>query len=287
MRRVLGTAILLVILGLLPGPALAESCPSGVRPRKEFRNLTTGEWDSFVLAVRALNSGARPTTYDKVVKTHIDNQAATHGYAPFLPWHRRYLRAFEQALQRINPAVMLPYWNTALDSQFPERSLIFTQGYMGGTGKVVNGRFANWLVSYPTQHYLRRAFDQGDRISSWYSVEMINRIVSTSSTYDAFRRAIEAAPHGSVHVNIGGDMSTMHAPNDPMFWVTEAYWDKVWADWQAAKPTLALSYNGQNRNGSTARLSDTLLPAWSDTVQTVMNTRNLCYYYQEFQRPTP
>jgi tyrosinase len=31
----------------------------------------------------------------------------------FLPWHRKYLLAFEELLRRYEPDVMLPYWDWA------------------------------------------------------------------------------------------------------------------------------------------------------------------------------
>lgn len=42
-------------------------------------------------------------------------------------------------------------------------------------------------------------------------------IVHNAATYDELRRLVEGNPHALVHGNIGGDMSTMQSPNDPLF----------------------------------------------------------------------
>ncbi len=47
------------------------------------------------------------------------------------------------------------------------------------------------------------------------------------------------APHGQVHNVVGGAMSTSRSPADPTFWLHHSFIDKLWADWQAAKPRPA------------------------------------------------
>jgi Mg-chelatase subunit ChlD len=90
--------------------------------RKNFRDLTDEERRRFVRAVKTLK---RDGVYDEFVRTHhltafeVDGTRNPvnwgHGGPAFLPWHREYLRRFELALQRVDSAVTLPYWDWTED----------------------------------------------------------------------------------------------------------------------------------------------------------------------------
>lgn len=289
MHRSVQALTILVSLVLADVCLAAPPCTKGPSiPRKEFRQLTTAEWKAFAQAVTALKAEVRPTpsgsisTYDTLVKIHIDNANGTHGFASSLPWHRRYLREFEKHLQRVsgNNSITIPYWNTQLDSQAPDTSPIFTTAYMGGNGLVTTGAFAGWRPLFPSVHPLTRRFDSGTRISSWESVELLRATIATTTTYSAFRTQIEVGAHASVHVGIGGDMETMHAPNDPIFWLAEANIDRLWDQWQTINNRAnSLKYDGRDNDGSQATLTDFLRP-WSSTVRDILWTENLDYCYQ-------
>ncbi len=264
----------------------ATVCPNGVLLRKEVRDLSSTEWNRFVTAVRTLMSGTRPTAYDRAVKPYADNYGLTHGVSPFFPYQRAFLRDFERQLQAIDPSVTVPYWALSFDSQAPEASSILSASRFGGNGTgtshcVTNGAFAGWQPFYERFHCLSRQYNLGSRIGAFYSVEAINRVISTSTTYDQFRQAIEYTPHSLVHTNIGGDMATRYSPNDPLYWVAEAYWDKVWSDWQQARAVNRTAYGGRNANGTTALPTD-LLPGFPIRVQDTFDTSALCYRYQRF-----
>jgi tyrosinase len=273
----------LLLAATLATTAFAQ-CSNGVKERREIRTLTDSEWNAFVAAVKATMAGPSPTAYDRIVKVHVDNRDTVHNVALFFTWHRYYLREFEKELQKSDPNVMLPYWNWAFDSQAPETSIVFRADRFGGNGQnggcVTNGAFANWQAAYPTPHCLSRSFDAGDRINSFYSSDIITRTISQSQSYDALRRAIEFAPHGAVHVGIGGDMSIMQSPNDPIFWLHHAYIDKIYARWQQGSASLVSNYGGTNSDGSRATANDAL-PSYNARVRDVFDTTALCYTYAE------
>jgi hypothetical protein len=267
----------------------ASVCPNGVQVRKEIRTLTSAEWGRFVNATKKLMSGTGPTVYDRLAKVHMDNERWTHNTAPFLAWHRAYLRDFERKLQAIDPSVTLPYWSSAVDSQAPEASIVFRSDWFGGNGAsgscVTNGAFGGWKPYFPAPHCLQRKFNLGSRISPFYSAEAVARVLQQSATYDALRRGLESPPHAAVHVGIGGDMATMLSMNDPIAWLADAYWDKKWADWQRMKPANMTSYGGVNFNGSAAKPIDALPGYQTTRVQDVLDTRSLCYVYAELPVP--
>ena len=271
--------------------AFAQNCPLGVRYRKEIRNLTDDERNRFIAAVKKLQTpqpGSGVSKYDQLVKIHIDAAYETHNAAMYFPFHRAFLLEFERELQKIDPTVMLPYWDWSLDSQAPEHSPIFSANFMGGNGGpgtcVANGAFAPWRPSYPAPHCLRRQFNAGNWINPFYSNEAIIQIISQATSYDALRRAIEYAPAGSVHVGIGGDMATMQAPNDPIYWLHIAYVDRIWRRWQQMRPEFANSVNGTLWSGAPIQTT-TLIPGLKTfyRVGDVLDTKKLCYDYAELR----
>jgi tyrosinase len=50
----------------------------------------------------------------------------------FLPWHRQFVRMFEQQLQAIEPSVTIPYWDWAVDNA-PD-AYLWSDDFMGGNG---------------------------------------------------------------------------------------------------------------------------------------------------------
>lgn len=285
--------VILVTLFFSAVEAFAQTCPRGVLYRKEVRTLTDDERNRFIAAVKKLHTpqaGSDISQYDQLVKVHIDNKDVVRNTALFFPFLRSYLLEFERELQKIDPTVMVPYWNWSYDSQAPERSPVFSYNFMGGNGRaggcVTDGKFSGWRVSYPTPHCLQRRFDAGNRINSFYSSDVITRIMAQSTDYAALRKAIEFAPSGSVHVGIGGDMALMQAPNDPIFWLHIAYLDKIWWRWQQISPRNAISVNGPLSSGRPIT-TKTVIPGLksSYTVGNVLDTKNLCYDYAELPAP--
>ncbi|RKP11997.1 hypothetical protein BJ684DRAFT_831, partial [Piptocephalis cylindrospora] len=84
--------------------------------RREIRSLSETERTTYFNAIKKLNSGPKPTKYDRFVKIHLDNTKEIHSNDIFPDWHRLYLRKFEQLLQEIDPSICAPYWRWDLDS---------------------------------------------------------------------------------------------------------------------------------------------------------------------------
>ncbi|NJC70795.1 tyrosinase family protein [Planosporangium thailandense] len=229
--------------------------------RKNQRDLTAAEKRDFVNAILELKRNGH---YDRFVQTHNhfitsdtdDSVRVGHRSPSFLPWHRRFLLEFEQALQAVNPAVTLPYWDWTVDRS--ATSSVWAPDFMGGDGRagdgqVTTGPFAygsgNWTLTVraDSRPYLRRQLGgSGDVLPTAADV----RSVLAIATYDAapwnsraatgFRNSVEGwrGPnlHNRVHVWVGGNMQTGMSPNDPVFWLHHCYIDKLWSDWQRAHP---------------------------------------------------
>ncbi|KAJ9090144.1 hypothetical protein DSO57_1005315 [Entomophthora muscae] len=85
-----------------------------------------------------------------------------------------------------------------------------------------------------------------------------------------FARRLEAQPHAAPHNNLGGDMSSMAAPNDPIFWLHHAMIDRIYASWQVNNPNKYIP-DGE----------DEPLPVYSQTtVKDTFDTRAYPYCYE-------
>ncbi|KAL1916172.1 uncharacterized protein VTP21DRAFT_6176 [Calcarisporiella thermophila] len=271
-----------------PSPTVSPRC-STLAVRKEFRQLSNQERNEFLSALRAVNSATRPNRLDSMSYYHLQATRNAHGQAQFFPWHRLFLREFERALQTINPRVTLPYWYWGEDADNPAYSQIFSNQWYGGTGTCINtGQIAYWNVLYNRDgsarlHCLPRQFNRGNFISPWASTEVLQNILLTRNTFDEFRTALEGSPHGNVHITIGGDMGTMASPNDPIFFMHHCFLDKLWMDWQNRGPQFESQFNGVNKDGSQASITEVLYP-YRVQVQSMMSTQNpgLCYTYSDY-----
>ncbi|KAK9761323.1 hypothetical protein K7432_013859, partial [Basidiobolus ranarum] len=278
------------LLLILPFGIWSQSCGK-VAQRREVRSLSVTELQAFIKAVQDLHTGPAPTKYDELANIHATYFSEAHNNAAFFPWHRKFIKDFELALQKQNPNVQLPYWDWSLDSQSPAESGIFSSDFFGGNGDSSNnycltdGPFAGWTMNYPDVHCLKRQFDGTDpnTIEPFYSPEALKYVTSRSKSYATLHRNIESPPHGVVHVGIGGDQGDMAfatSTNDPLFWLHHAFIDKIWADWQRSNPTKSSDYGGNGPRNTKAALGDIMIP-FNITVKSMLDTTKagLCYQY--------
>ena len=88
------------------------NCPGGIRVRKEFRDMTLAEWSAFrktIIAVYSQNDKMK-SIIDYWTKVHLSYVPDAHNTPQFFPWHRYFLKIFEDQLRTINPNVTIPYW---------------------------------------------------------------------------------------------------------------------------------------------------------------------------------
>ncbi|PSN70687.1 Di-copper centre-containing protein [Corynespora cassiicola Philippines] len=293
--------------------------------RKDWRSLTEDERDRFISAQQKLwNKDADPATnqsvYDRdFVLLHRRSTPSSHNVPGFLPWHRKFLRDYEIALQAIDPTVSLPYWNWADDNASLNTSLIWDKKYFGGDGQgsdycVQDGRYANWTLrlgghltdpEIDIEHCLRRMWSRG--ISSTRVTgpvvpsmsEIRTAIKGYNGSYEDFLPWWEGH-HGTIHLGIGGfstdlngDMTPVtNSPNEPVFWLHHTFVDRIWAEFQESTPFAHNSYGGLPSANSQlpsddpiwnngGKLSDVMKP-WDVTVESAFSTKGdyYCYTYE-------
>ncbi|KAI9229521.1 MAG: hypothetical protein DHS80DRAFT_22283 [Piptocephalis tieghemiana] len=253
-----------------------------VNVRKEIRDLTQPEFNRFIEAIKKLKSGPSPSKYDKYAEIHLRYQVDIHNGAMFFPWHRKAILEFEKDLQQIDPSVTLPYWQWSADADYPHNSPVLQPAMMGGNSFAEclnNGPFAGWTRPYPAPGCLRRGFNLGSAIGSFFAPRLISLFTSRATGYDEFRAAIELGPHPGPHFGIGQDMTGMNAPADPMFFLHHGYIDKIWYDWQVYRKDHLYKYDGIHR-GKPVSLDDPIIYYTNTTVRDVMDIDQLCYRYE-------
>jgi hypothetical protein len=188
--------------------------------RKNYRDLTVVERDRFVQALYHLKSTG---FVDQLANEHATFfQMGIHGNSHFLPWHRDFLRRFEDALRTFHPDITIPYWNSTVDTS-PSDPL-WDNGLLGQFDAAwVLGR-ALGSATLPTPAQVQTALGLG--------------------TYDAFWPDLEDNVHNPPHNWVSGVMSSLASPGDPVFYLHHCWIDLLWAQWQLLNPGAAFVSSG-------------------------------------------
>lgn len=250
-----------------------------MRIRKNAALLTDDEWTRYCNAVIALKhtfpGGSTVSIYDQFVAMHLcvwglrggtgpsGGTDGAHGGPAFLPWHREYLRRYEEALASVDPAVSLPYWNWGLGSQ-AETTDLFQDARMGPRGGTVStGYFAEaptaqnplgWAIHPDLRPFVSALSRTG--ISGPNSLPSEDAVFEAldKDVFSTFRPALESGSglsaghgnmHNGVHMWMSGDMVRMTSPNDPIFFMHHAQIDRIWDIWQR-KHAGVVNYNNSN-----------------------------------------
>lgn len=247
-----------------------------------------------------------------------------HRGPAFLPWHREFLMQVEADLRSIKPQAFLPYWDWTQDAKLPDpaKSPVWAPDFMGGNGdeadelRVQDGPFAHkagqWSVpsypddelsgpglkrqfatlapSLPTEDDLKLAMNEAfydtpgynqtpftvgfrNRLEGWVTVRGNSRVKTTGSQL-----------HNRVHLWVGGNMTPMTSPDDPVFFLHHCFVDKVWADWQelqAARNPAASPHYAPIKDGPPGHNIDDVLAPWKRKVRDVLDINALDYSYEK------
>ena len=278
--------------------------------RKNQSSLSAAEKTAFVNAVIALKAApslaGTASRYDDFVQEHIDSMSGSNFWAhrrpAFLPWHREYLRRYEQALQDIDASVTLPYWDWTVDNS--AAASIWNANFMGGNGsgaqsQVTTGAFAGSTGDWPITlgggpAFLQREFGVGasalptpQQVSDCLDEVPYDVAPWNTSSASVFRNRLEGwigagSIHNRVHLWVGGSMLPDSSPNDPVFFLHHCNVDRLWAVWQAAHPGEA--YHPQGVAGDTGpvghNLGDSMQP-WGGaaTVASTLDHHAMGYWY--------
>ena len=257
-RMFLKTGIGATVAQCFPELAAAQAS-SG--PRLEWKQFkTTNQYPAFVNAIATMRSNANqasPGSLSYWANVHVNT--CPHGVPYFISWHRGYLYHFEQQLRSVsgNPGLMLPYWDYYSYATLPAE---FTDPAPGNP------------LYVPRQS------------SSVYGALGMAPFASTVRNFqrgksNAFEPSIEDV-HNPVHDLIGGVMSTMQSPLDPIFFLHHASVDRLTHAWSLlagrTMPKSANPYSSTNSDvywagnhvyaaGLSIERYKTRIPAWLGT----------------------
>ena len=275
--------------------------------RKNQATLSDTEKKQFTDAVLKLKAGGSPgNRYDQLVSTHINNVLYGHFGPAFFAWHREFLIQFEQALQTIknDQSIALPYWDWSINQSATSFGWPFTQDFLGGNGQgsnwqVVDGPFAYSTGQWPLYvrtgsepyPFLVRQFGPSQKptrsLPTWADVQAALKAIPydvppwdiTSPT--GFRNRAEGnipfGMHNLVHMWVGGSMTTMTSPNDPVFWLHHCFMDRLWTDWQIMHQEQ-VAYLPRVGARSGHNLYDPM-PPWTVRPADVLTTFDHGYHY--------
>jgi tyrosinase len=257
-RRFLKTGFGVTVAQCFPGLAAAQAS-SG--PRLEWKQFkTTNQYPAFVNAIATMRANANqasPGSLSYWSNVHVNT--CPHGVPYFISWHRGYLYYFEQQLRSVsgNPYLTLPYWDyysyATLPTEFtdpaPGNPLYVPRQSSNVHGALSLAPFASTV----------RNFQRGKS--------------------NAFEPSIEDV-HNPVHDLIGGVMTTMQSPLDPIFFLHHASVDRLTHAWSLLSgktmPKSANPYSSTNSdvywagnhvyaNALTIERYKTRIPGWLGT----------------------
>jgi tyrosinase len=181
--------------------------------------------------------------------------------------------------------------------------------FLGGTGNSWEdyqvpstnpfGNEDTWPITVKSDSFepdrLRREFDPSS-ISSLPTSSNVSTALSRS-TYDtspwntssqrSFRNTLEGwmgpGLHNQVHVWVGGTMSLMTSPNDPVFFLHHANVDRIWRQWQRTYPRSPyVPSDSQSATLMGHRLHDPMQP-WGGTTTpaSTLDMKAMGYQYDD------
>jgi len=265
--------------------ALAQCVPTPLRTttykvRPEINSLAPNHpiivaYKKAIAAMRAL-----PATHlhSWQYQANIHVNFCPHGNWFFLPWHRAYLNYYEQIIRKLSgySKFVLPYWDWSKNPQVPA---------------------AFWGLDNPLT--VERAIGMNDTLPvDLVGPQVMAQIMAVQDFQQfgsyatpaprggpAMYGALEGTPHNGVHNAIGGLMSDMLSPMDPLFWLHHANVDRLWALWNASgrQNSTNVAWTGYMFNKNFASADRKLINVG---VCNLLSTYQLGYRYDDQPLPT-
>ncbi|HEY1426465.1 MAG TPA: tyrosinase family protein [Caulobacteraceae bacterium] len=248
--------------------------PDTVRLRKNVTALSQPEIDLLkkafagIIALDPKQAGDKvdPNSYFGLAALHgLPNAYCMHHVDTYNPWHRVYMRTFEDALRSVSGCenVTLPYW----DITEPVPPLLSDPPFANYTLPVDIGDPTNYPAGYVTQRYDPATIQQNLLTAPSVPSDISEALPSSLwGAYNGggFEQFIIAA-HDDGHDSCGPTMSDQDvAAYDPIFWFFHCNWDRLWESWQVLVGGTTVSGFTSTLAGDTDWLALGLDP-WTQT----------------------
>lgn len=220
-----------------------------MRCRKDYRDLTRAERDRFVSALKYLKDKG---VIDSFATLHDNNFGTAHGGSTFLPWHREFLRRFEDELRLYDSRITIPFWDWRDDRSTD--SLLWSTEFLGQFD-------AEWGLG---RNLGTGSLPDGDAVTA----------VLAATPFSNFRAELEGPLHGPPHIWVGGVMSGVASPGDPVFYLHHCFVDMLWAQWQLLHPGEPFMPSG----GEGGENEDEAMAPWVTTPGDMLDHREINSY---------
>ncbi|KAI8852645.1 hypothetical protein BC829DRAFT_440517 [Chytridium lagenaria] len=266
--------------------------------------MSNTEKDAYINAVNTLrrtpSRAGRTSLYMDLIAIHSAAAGYIHMTPLFLPWHRAFLRLYENVLRQINPTVSLPYWDWGSDSPQPilngtsinqifgssNRSL-GTRGTATQNYCVRDGFMSGWTAS--DGGCVTRSYDVRFSVPNQIDVAIT---IQRTTNWAWFVEDLEYY-HNYVHGAVGGSDGMMSwvgfSPNDAIFYFHHANVDRLWLSWQQYNPNSRSDYSGSYSlpNGERVDVRSTdIMPSFNLPISTalVIGQSGQCTSYDTIDR---
>jgi tyrosinase len=188
----------------------------------------------------------------------------------FLPWHRAYLLAYEQALRDQVEDAAVPWWDWSATRRIP---MAFAAQWIGTEPNPLFDFHIRLTQTFPQLNRRTWRSPKPDALPSRWWIGA----VLADTDYMSFSDRVEDL-HDYVHWWVGGDMGQVAtAAFDPIFWSHHCMIDRLWYIWQVRHGV----------NNMPAELLDQPLEPFGMRVRDVLHVQALGYECAENVLPVP
>lgn len=247
----------------------------GRRERKEFSCMSRTERNNFAKAFKALSEAG---IIAELTKSYYNNVWEATGGSKWLPWGRTFLHRFENMAREVIPGFSVPYWDFVSHADDIAMAPIWDMKSGIGQSKrnkcIAKRPWRDYVAKYPEDHCIIRGFTskrkgQALKIDGTSSM---SRLIEASS-YQEFVDAAEYSWH-RIRMSVGGEMAKRVAPNDPLYYLLLASFDRYWMEWQDRNGYY--SYEGEHRDGETT-VDDNMVAFGERTIKDAMKIECVSY----------
>jgi tyrosinase len=234
----------------------------GGRVRKNVANLSAPEIQTLQTAFTELmkRDPSEVNSYFALAGIHgLPQRWCLHHENRYNPWHRVYLKLFEDALRSVPGCqdVTMPYWDIetplpALLQQPPFASYILPQDPGASASPPAAGYFPLTTERYPPDTIAEnlQAYGVLDDIETSRHESLWGAF--NTNGYQDFSIQAHDGGHGSIGPTMG-DQNV--ASYDPVFWFFHCNLDRLWLNWQEAVSATTLAGFKSTIDGDTSWLS--------------------------------
>jgi tyrosinase len=245
-----------------PGPAPTPAPPE-TRLRKNITSLSAQEIDTLKTAFTGVmnRDPADPTSYFALAGIHgLPQSWCLHHEDRFNPWHRVYVKDFEDALRAVPgcDALTLPYWDITMPlpdvlQQPPFASYTLPMDPGASASPPEPGQYFPYTTTRYTTDFIAQNLERLGVLAD-ITTSLNESLWGTYNTNGYQDFSIQA--HDGGHLSIGPTMADQNvASYDPVFWFYHCNIDHLWLKWQHAVSGETLAGFKSTIAGDTSWLS--------------------------------